>query len=118
MAGNALKGNRDAQWQLACAFDNGSYGVKDLTQAMHFFLLAAKAGHAGAQQRVGYMYCKGEGCTADSKLAVEWTQKAAAQGEAYAHFNLGAVSFSSSLLFVCAHALNAQGFGMKTALMD
>jgi TPR repeat protein len=96
LVGAALKGDREAQWKVACTYYDGTGGVpKDLAQALHFARLSAEAGHVKAQAHVGYMYALGEGGAADSKLAVEWTQKAAAQGNGQANYNLGTAPLSS-----------------------
>jgi TPR repeat protein len=51
----------------------------DTDGAFQAFLLAAEAGHAGAQFNVADMYLDGEGTTKDPAKAREWLSKAAAQ---------------------------------------
>ena len=62
---------------------------KNLEQAFKTYLKAAESGHAGAQNRVGWMYEKGEGVPADHKAAVKWYRKAAEQGHVNAMNDLG-----------------------------
>jgi TPR repeat protein len=51
----------------------------------------AEAADASAQYNLGAVYFHGEGVPKDAAKAVEWWQKAAAQGHASAQYNLGAV---------------------------
>jgi cell division protein FtsZ len=62
---------------------------KNLEQAFRTYLKAAESGHAGAQNRVGWMYEKGEGVPADHAAAVKWYRKAAEQGHVNAMNDLG-----------------------------
>ena len=50
---------------------------------------AAKSGDADAQNRLGDAYANGEGTIPNSKKAVEWYEKSAAQGQVDAIGNLG-----------------------------
>ena len=50
---------------------------------------SANAGYASAQNKLGYMYEKGEGVTKDYAEALKWFRKAAEQGNAKAQYNLG-----------------------------
>jgi hypothetical protein len=56
---------------------------------MQYGLAAAQAGVSAAQNLVGWMYGAGEAVAADSKVAVQWMQKAAAQNNPQALHNLG-----------------------------
>ena len=51
---------------------------------------AAKAGNAEAQFRLGVMYGNGDGVALDHAAAVDWFEKAAAQGHVYAAGRLSA----------------------------
>src|ERR687886_578075 len=51
--------------------------------------LAGNAGDAEAQAALGVMYAYGDGLPQDWSLAVEWSRKAADQGNAWAQANLG-----------------------------
>ena len=52
-------------------------------------LAAAVQGNAWAQNKLGWMYHKGQGVPQDYKQAVYWFTKAADQGDAWAQYNLG-----------------------------
>lgn len=67
-------------------FNNGL-----LSDAFENYLIAAKKGNAGAQERVGWMYFKGKGVKKDKDLGIEWWKKAAMQG------NGTAISFLTRL---------------------
>lgn len=62
---------------------------KNMELAFKTYLKAAESGHAGAQNRVGWMYEKGEGVPADHAAAVKWYRKAAEQGHVNAMNDLG-----------------------------
>ncbi|HTC20572.1 MAG TPA: tetratricopeptide repeat protein [bacterium] len=62
----------------------GNYG-----EAFQWFQLAANAGSAEGQYRVGYCYLTGQGVRLDEELAVKWLHRAADQGDARSEFNLG-----------------------------
>ncbi|MDT8282555.1 MAG: tetratricopeptide repeat protein [Gammaproteobacteria bacterium] len=49
----------------------------------------AEAGDADAQYNIGWMYLNGYGLRVNDSLALEWWQKASAQGNADASFSLG-----------------------------
>ena len=62
------------------------------------YMVLAEKGNSSAQYRIAYMYLKGpsqygEGPTKDTKLALEWLQKAATQGHLQAQTNLGHMYF-------------------------
>jgi len=54
----------------------------------------AEAGDATAQNDLGVMYYRGKGVPKDAAKAVEWYQKAVAQGNSPAQFNLGVMYHS------------------------
>jgi len=62
---------------------------KNLELALKSYIKAAESGHAGAQNRVGWMYEKGEGVAADNAEAAKWYRKAAEQGYVNAMNDLG-----------------------------
>jgi TPR repeat protein len=62
--------------------------AQDFSDAFHYFLMAAVAGNADAQYRVGYCYLTGEGVQQDEITAVKWFQQGAAQGEPQSEFHL------------------------------
>ncbi len=76
-------------------FDKGDryyYGQgvrKNLTLALRSYRKAADLGHAGAQNRMGWMFEKGEGVETDYTEAVKWYRRAAEQGHVNAMNDLG-----------------------------
>ncbi len=76
---------------VAGALEDGSaaYDAGDYATALTDFKLAAQAGSALAQRRLGGMYFIGKGVTQDRKEAIKWFRLAAAQGSAEAQFILG-----------------------------
>jgi TPR repeat protein len=62
----------------------GKYG-----EAFQWFQLAANAGSADGQYRVGYCYLTGQGVRLDEEQAAKWLRKGADQGDARSEFNLG-----------------------------
>lgn len=62
---------------------------KNYNAALAFFGKAAAAGHAPAQNYLGYMYRHGFGVGQDFGRALAWYQKAAAQNHAGASNNIG-----------------------------
>ncbi|HEX9790037.1 MAG TPA: cell division protein FtsZ [Kiloniellales bacterium] len=62
---------------------------KNLALAQRAYRKAAEMGHAGAQNRLGWMYEKGEGVDADYNEAVKWYRAAAEQGHVNAMNDLG-----------------------------
>jgi hypothetical protein len=62
---------------------------QDLSQARHWYELAAKEGDAAGQNNLGTMYLEGIGGEVDAKTAVYWYQRSADQGFEVAQYNLG-----------------------------
>ena len=67
---------------------------KDYTEAYKCFQVAAEAGNAEAQYRLGLCYGNGEGITQDYVEGIKWYKKAAEQGYASAQNNLGNCYFN------------------------
>jgi hypothetical protein len=55
------------------------------------FKKAAEQGHVDAQNNLGALYFTGEGVDRDEQKAIEWFEKAAAQGNEEAIANLEAI---------------------------
>jgi uncharacterized protein len=72
---------------------------KDMSKAeIGSLRAAAEAGDAFAQAELGQRFHKGrDGLPADAQQAAAWWEKAAAQGELQAIFNLGALHFNGDL---------------------
>ena len=66
--------------------------AEDTSEAVRWYTLAAKQGHALAQFKLGAIYYDGRGVTQDFVVAIKWFRKAAEQGVAEAAFNLGLMS--------------------------
>jgi len=64
-------------------------GQRDLELAFRAYLKAARRGHAGAQNRLGWMYERGEGVEVDYAAASEWHRRAAEQGHLNGMNDLG-----------------------------
>ena len=72
-----------------CKNKAAEYGAKnDLYNKFKWLLKAAEKGDSDAQNDVGVAYAKGEGVSASAIKAVEWYEKSAKQGNAYALSNL------------------------------
>jgi len=60
-----------------------------LREAAKLYLSAANAGHAGAQERLGYMNAAGRGVERNSRAAFYWFLRAAQAGSSEAQYTLG-----------------------------
>jgi TPR repeat protein len=80
----AEAGDREAQFRVGSAYDSGVGVPRDGAEAMKWYLRAAEAGHAEAQNSVG------SGLQAEKRYgeARIWYERAAAQGHALATNNL------------------------------
>ena len=70
-------------------FRVSNYVSPDSTQETNRLRKAAEQGNAGAQNKLGFMYMRGEGLPEDDAQAVSWFRKAAEQGDVEAQHNLG-----------------------------
>ena len=84
----ANKGDPDAQYGLAVAYDTGQGLPRDYAQAVAWYRKAADQGDARAQYNLAAMYAEGQGVLQDLAQAVVWYTKAADQGDVQAQFNL------------------------------
>jgi TPR repeat protein len=81
---------RDAQLQLAMAYEQGRWGfAKDLNQAVNWYRKAALNELPLAQYALGFLYERGRGVTGDLPLAAHWYQRAAENGLTVAQYRLG-----------------------------
>ncbi|MFQ6022432.1 MAG: tetratricopeptide repeat protein [Acidiferrobacterales bacterium] len=83
------QGEREAQFLLGIVYSNGLGVQADMTEAVHWYRLAASQGHIEAQYNLGVAYSQGTGVVADALAAAGWYRKAALQGSTDAQFNLG-----------------------------
>ena len=87
----AERGNVEAQFALAQAYDRGRDVPKDKTEAVRWYRLAATQGDAFAQNALGDNYWEGTGVPKDDKEAAGWWRLAATQGFAPAQHSLGKI---------------------------
>ncbi|MBM3833257.1 MAG: sel1 repeat family protein [Verrucomicrobia bacterium] len=85
----ALKGDAEAQSQLALMYASGQGTAVDFIEAAKWFRTAAEQGHSMAQHNLGGLYFSGQGVPQDYQEALKWYQKAAGQGFAPAQVFLG-----------------------------
>ena len=86
----AEKGNAEAAYMLGRMRHQGIAVGRDLAKAFNWYLKAARAGHAGGQAGVGYMYYRGlGGVPRDRTVAAQWYRKAARGGVSGAMARLG-----------------------------
>ncbi|MEE8515605.1 MAG: tetratricopeptide repeat protein [Alphaproteobacteria bacterium] len=77
----AKNGNSEAAYMLGRMRHQGIKVRKDLKRAFGWYLQAARAGHAGGQAGIGYMYYRGlGGVRRDHARAAQWFEKAAKGG--------------------------------------
>lgn len=81
----AQTSDSDDNYETAATY----YKQGDFKNAFQYFLSAAQAGNANAQNDVGNMYKNGEGVAQSYTNAFQWYLKAANQGNHYAQANLG-----------------------------
>ncbi len=76
----AIKGDPEAQYNLAFMSYGGDGVNQDDGQAIFWFEQAAKLGHASAQDKLAYMYLNGRGVDVDHVQAYAWYTLAAKHG--------------------------------------
>ena len=86
-------GNPAAQCCRARCYYNGWGELKDLTESVKWYRLAAEQGYAPGQFRLGARYAEGTGVRQDMTEAVKWFRLAAEQGDAPAQATLGAAYY-------------------------
>ncbi len=77
----------------ADTFEDGlaAFGAREYQKALSLWLSLAEQGDELSQINIGEMYAKGLGVTRDIPEAIKWFNKAAAQGNVAAEFNLGEI---------------------------
>ena len=85
-------------WNSHALAEGSSTKDNNLTQVIK----QAEAGDASAQARLGWVYSNGIGVTLDADKAVEWYEKAAAQGYPKAQFELGEMYGSGEVVSTIA----------------
>lgn len=87
----AERGNVEAQFALAQAYDHGRDVPKDKIEAVRWYRLAAMQGDTFAQNSLGDNYWEGTGVPKDDREAARWWRFAATQGFAPAQHSLGKI---------------------------
>jgi len=82
-------GDALAQFHMGSAYSNGDGVMKNGTEALKWYRLAADQGYANAQNNLGAMYYAGDGVIQDFTEAAKWYRLAAEQGVEIAQLNLG-----------------------------
>ena len=85
----AIKGDVNAQFEIAYKYNYGVGGPQDVNQAFKWYKKSAEQEHYLAQNILATMFYRGTGVVKDYKQAFNWYKKAAEQGHPYAPFNLG-----------------------------
>lgn len=85
----AEKGNVEAQFALAQAYDRGRDVSIDKVEAVRWYTRAAEQGDAFSQYLLGNNSWNGTGIPKSEQVAVQWWQRAASQGFAPAQSSLG-----------------------------
>lgn len=85
----AVRGDAQAQYDLAVALDCGRDARRDQVEAFEWLRKSAAAGHVGAQSALGWKYMTGQGAPRDDGAAFEWLRRAAEKGNTSAQNNLG-----------------------------
>ena len=83
----AVKGETDAQYQLATMYYEGKEVDKNYSQAFLWYRRAGLQGHMEAQYSLGNMYLMGEGISPNDEEARNWYKMAADQGHIAAKNN-------------------------------
>lgn len=84
----AEAGDAHAAFLLGSRYASGRAGVRDDSEALHWFRKAADGGLAEAQFNLGQMYARGLGVGRDLVQAARWYRAAAKQHLAEAQYNL------------------------------
>ena len=97
----AEQGGVGNQYTLGSAYDSSIGGamstVKNDTEAVKWYRLAAEQGHEEAQYRLGMMYADGRGVAKNETEAVQWFRRSAEQGYKMAENALGNMYANSAL---------------------
>jgi len=92
----AKRGDPDAMYYVAFAYEEGRGTNKDMKQAFDWYSEAAEQNQEGAQYRLGVFYEKGGVVKQDINKAMEWYKKAAANGSHMAKVRLNKAAITKS----------------------
>ena len=81
-------------YNLAEDYLDGSGVKRDVAESRHWFAVAAEAGYAPAQYKMGWFYSSAEDTPQDLKKAAHWFRLAAEQAEPLAIYALGVMAAS------------------------
>jgi TPR repeat protein len=82
--------DRDAAYELAVLYEYGHYHIPiDIVWAVHYFEIAACAGHVEAMVELALCYELGCGVTVNDEVALDWYLRAAAAGHTIAKYSVG-----------------------------
>ncbi len=84
----AKRGDLDAQYSIASAYEEGRGAKKDLAEAFRWYKTAAAKGHMAAQYKLGYFYENGLYVKKDKRSARSWYELAAMNGDKLAKARL------------------------------
>ncbi|MFO8024543.1 hypothetical protein [Thiohalophilus sp.] len=80
----AKRGDADAQYYVANAYEEGRGTQVDINKALEWYRKAAEQQHGAAQYKLGVMHENGMGMEADLKQAMEYYRQAAENGNTLA----------------------------------
>lgn len=86
---SAIRGDAQAQYDLAVALDCGRSIKRDRSLALEWLRKSADQGHVSAQSALGWKYMTGNGARRDDEAAFDWLRRAAERGNTSAQNNLG-----------------------------
>ena len=84
----AVAGDSEFQFRVGVCYEYGHGIEKNSVEAVKWYKLAAKQGHATAQHNLGYAFDCGEGVDKNPEEAEKWYRFAAEQGHVIAQNNL------------------------------
>lgn len=87
----ALDGDAEEQYNMGLYWDTGSFGEKDECEALRWYYLAAKQGHAESEYEIAKAYDDSYGSCLKTNYfeAAKWYARAKAHGNSDADFYLG-----------------------------
>ncbi|MDR9437686.1 MAG: tetratricopeptide repeat protein [Thiohalophilus sp.] len=92
----AERGDADAQYYVANAYEEGRGTEEDMGKAFEWYRKAAAQQHGAAQYKLGVMYENGMGVETDLKQAMEWYKQAAENGNTLARERMNKAAFARS----------------------
>jgi TPR repeat protein len=87
----AEKGDRNAQFELARRYANGTGIMKNYREAIYWLKKSAEQGHTEAQFYLGWIYLHGKGVADNKHEALYWLEMAAQQNDAYSQYLSGRI---------------------------